>query len=109
MFDFFKKKILKEHMKLMAQNHSALVYLNAFLPPMVSERYSDFMQDVRLTWRPGEKLNDDALRHLFTINKELRRAYDATSARTFGMKSFDEEFKPILGWEDYYSEHMPRS
>ena len=106
MFSFLQKRILKEHMKLMAQNHSALAYLRAFLPPVASQDYGNFLGDVNSAWRPGERLSDDALRRLFSINKELRRAYDASPAKAFGMKAFDEEFKPLLGWDDYYSKHL---
>ena len=88
MFSFLQKRVLKEHMKLVAQNHSALAYLNAFLPPVASEHCADFLRDVHSTWRPGQRLSDDALRHLLSINKELRRAYDASPAKGFGMKSF---------------------
>ncbi len=106
MFAFLRKRVLKEHMKLVAQNYKALAYLSAFLPPAVSQQHSEFLRNVNSTWRPGERLSDDALRALFKINSDLRRAYDASPARAFGMKSFDDEFKPLLGWEDYYSQHL---
>ena len=106
MFSFLQKRIIKEHMKLVAQNHSALAYLRAFLPPAASKDYGDFLKDVNSTWQPGQRLDDDALRRLLSINKDLRRAYDASPARAFGMKAFDEEFKPLLGWDDYYSQHL---
>lgn len=106
MFAFLRKRILKEHMKLVAQNYKALAYVSAFLPPDASQRYSEFLGDLNSTWRPGERLGDDALRVLLKINKDLRRVYDASPARAFGMKSFDDEFKPLLGWEDYYSQYL---
>lgn len=106
MFDFIKRRILKEHMKLVAQNYSALQYLSAFLPLAASQQYSEVLRDVNRTWRPGERLSDDTLRLMLKVNKELRRAYDASPARAFGMKSFDDEFKPLLGWKDYYSQHI---
>ena len=106
MFALLRKRILKEHMKLVAQNYSALAYLNAFLPPGTGQQYSEFLQDVNSTWHPGERLSDDALRLLLAMNTDLRRAYDASPARAFGMKAFDEQFKPMLGWENYYSQHL---
>ena len=106
MFSFMRKRILKEHMKIMTQNYKALTYLTAFLPPDVSKEYSEFIQDVHSTWRPGERLDDTTLRLLLAINKDLRRAYVASPARAFGMKSFDEEFKPVLGWNEHYSQYL---
>jgi hypothetical protein len=106
MFSFLKKRILKEHMKLVAQNYSALQYLNAFLPPAASQHFGDYLQEVNSAWNPGERLSDDVLRRLLSINKDLRRAYDASPARAFGMKAFDDEFRPLMGWDDYYSQHL---
>ena len=106
MFAFLQKRVLKEHMKLVAQSYSALAYLNAFLPPATGRQYADYIQDVNTTWKPGEKLSDDALRRLLAINKDLRRAYDASPAKAFGMKAFDKQFEPMLGWDDYYSQHL---
>ena len=51
-------------------------------------------------------MSDDALRLLLEMNADLRRVYDASPARSVGMKSFDDEFKPFLGWEDYYSQNL---
>ena len=106
MFDFIKKRALKEHMKLVAQNHKALAYVSAFLPAELSERYSQVISDVQQTWKPGTKLSDEQFTALYDINSRLRRAYDLSPARLAGMKSFDEEFKPLLGWEDYYSRYL---
>jgi hypothetical protein len=103
MFVFLQTRVLKEHMKLVAQSYSALAYLKAFLPPAASQQYESFLQEVSSTWHPGEKLGDDALRALLKINKDLRRAYDASPAKAFGMKAFDKQFVPLLGWDDYYS------
>ena len=106
MFDFIKKRVLKEHMKLVAQNYKALAYVSAFLPAELSKRYSQVVADVQRAWEPGTKLNDQQFTALYDINRQLRRAYDLSPARLAGMKSFDEEFKPLLGWEGYYSQHL---
>lgn len=106
MFSFLRKRILKEHMKLVTQNHRALAYLSAFLPAAANQQHTAFLENVNSAWQPGEKLSDDALRLLLAMNKDLRRAYDASPARGFGMKAFDEQFKPLLGWEEYYSQNL---
>jgi hypothetical protein len=106
MFSFLRKRTLKEHMKLVTQNHRALAYLEAFLPAVVNQQYSTFLEDVDSAWQPGEKLSDDALQLLLEMNACLRRAYDASPARLVRMKSFDDEFKPFLGWVDYYSQNL---
>jgi hypothetical protein len=84
----------------------ALAYLEAFLPAVVNQQYSAFLEDVDSAWQPGEKLSEDVLGLLLEMNACLRRAYDASPARSVGMKSFDDEFKPFLGWEDYYSQNL---
>jgi hypothetical protein len=38
MFGFIERRVLKEHMKLVAQCYSALSYVSAFLRPHVAER-----------------------------------------------------------------------
>ena len=106
MFSFLRKRVLKEHMKLVTQNHRALAYLSVFLPAVLNRQYSAFLEEVGAAWRPGEKLSDDALRLSLEMNADLRRAYDASPARSAGMKSFDEQFKPLLGWQDYYAQNL---
>jgi hypothetical protein len=75
----------------------------AFLPPHVGERYSEIIGDVQRDWQPGTKLSDQHFTALWEINKQLRSAYDASPARSFGMKHFDKQFQPMLGWDEYYS------
>ena len=106
MFGFIERRVLKEHMKLVAQNYSALSYLSAFLPPHVGQRYSEIIADVQGNWEPGTKLSDQQFTALWEINKLLRRAYDASPAKSLGMKHFDKQFQPMLGWEEYYSQYL---
>ena len=106
MFAFIRRRVLKEHMKLVAQNYTALAYVSAFLPAELSQRYSEAISDVQRTWTPGTKLSDEQFTALYDINSRLRRAYDSSPARSAGMKSFDEQFKPLLGWEEYYSRYL---
>ena len=49
---FLRKRILKEHVKLVTQNHRALAYLEAFLPAVVNQQYSAFLEDVDSAWQP---------------------------------------------------------
>jgi hypothetical protein len=104
-FGFIEKRILKEHIKLVVQSDRALPYLSAFLPVALSERFSA-ISDVLQTWKPGTRLSDEQFMALWEINKQLRRAYDLSPARGAGMKPFDKEFQPMLGWEEYYSRYL---
>ena len=49
MFAFLQKRILKEHMKLVAQNYNALNYLQNRLPPETASIYSSFLEAVHKT------------------------------------------------------------
>jgi hypothetical protein len=80
--------MLKEHMKLVAQSYSALSYLVHFCP---HTSVTEIIGDVQRDWQPGTKLSDQHFK-LWEINKQLRRAYDASPARSFGMKHFDKQF-----------------
>jgi hypothetical protein len=93
-------------MKVVAQNYKALAYLSAFLEPTTTQQFSRSLDEVNATWNPGERLSDEQLKLLLKMNRDLRRAYDASPARAFGMKAFDEEFKPLLGWDDHYSRYL---
>jgi hypothetical protein len=106
MLGFLQRRVLKEHMKLVAQNYSALAYLSAFLPPDVTRTYNEVIGDMNISWRPGTKLSDEQFMTLYSMNTHLRRAFDASPAHMFGMKKFDEQFKPLLGWNEYYSRYL---
>jgi hypothetical protein len=106
MFSFLRKRVLKEHMTLVAQNYRAFGYLTVFLPAAVNQQYSAFLEEVGGAWQPGERLSNDAFRHLLAMNADLRRFYDASPAKSVGMKPFDEQFKPLLGWQEYYSRNL---
>ena len=104
MFSVFKKIILKENMKLVAQNYSALDYLGAFMYEQELDFYKREIEQIQSRWSPGAKLEDDDLSKMLQINKELRRVYDQSPNKL--VKSFDDEFQPALGWNSYFSQYL---
>ena len=106
MFGFIERRVLKENMKLVAQNELALAYLCEFMPEHIADRFAEAIADVQRTWKPGTRLSHQHFDMLWHINSVLRRTYDLSSARLPGMNPFDKEFQPRLGWEEYYSQHL---
>src|SRR5262245_28955826 len=104
MFGFIQRRVLKEHMKLVAQNDLALTYLAAFMLEHIADRFTEIIADVQRTWKPATKLSDEQFTMLWHMNSALRRTYDLSSARLPGMKPFDKQFQPLLGWDNYYSQ-----
>ncbi len=106
MFGFIERRLLKEHMKLVAQNDLALTYLAAFMHEHIADRFAEIITDVQRSWKPGTRLRDDQFEMLWHMNSALRRTYDLSSARLPDMKPFDKEFQPLLGWDEYYAQHL---
>lgn len=106
MFGFIERRVLKENMKLVAQNELALTYLHAFMPEHIADRFAEIIADVQRAWKPGTRLSHEQFDMLWHMNNALRRTYDLSSARIPGMKPFDREFQPPLGWTDYYSQYL---
>lgn len=106
MFGFFIKRALKENMKIVAQNYSALQYCKNFMAEIDAHHMNKILIDVNRDWKPGTKLTHDQLEQMFKMNWDLRGIYDASLARIFDRKAFDEEFKPLLGWDEYFSRYL---
>lgn len=106
MFGFLRRRILKDHMKLVAQNYKALAYCQAFLSADEVNSIRQSISDVQGIWSPGERLQDEQVSLMLKVNMDLRRVYDATPARLAGMKKFDDEFTPLLGWDEYYAQYI---
>jgi len=105
MFGFIERRVLKEHMKLVAQNYSALSYLSAFLPPHVGQRYSEIIACSRQLGA-RHQAERSAIHGTVGNQQAAPQSYDASPARSFGMKHFDKQFQPILGWNEYYSQYL---
>lgn len=99
MFGFLKKKIAREHLKLMYQNAIAVEYIQAFDHELANSLRAQF-NAVNSKWTPGQPLPDDLVDLMLNANKALRRIYDQTPAKY--LKSFDQEYQPIMGWKNYY-------
>ncbi len=106
MFGFLKNRVLKEHMNIVAQNYKALAYCQAFLMPEKAQEYVFIIAEINENWSPGERLEDEMFETMLQINTLLRQTYDRSPAKAFGMKAFDREFAPLLGWNEYYSHYL---
>lgn len=110
MFGWFKKKGKQELLKLFFQNQNACAYLASYFETAgdlagsaeidgwlaeVDEIFSNLGTD----GFPSPELHS----RLLQINMACRRAYDQTAGRY--IRSFDDSFIPIGGWQAYYSRH----
>ncbi|MEO1988703.1 MAG: hypothetical protein ABGX47_18940 [Martelella sp.] len=101
MFGLFKRRALREQAKLISQNYSASHYIAAF-DPELSELARQQVESIQAIWEPSRCLPDEVLQSLLSVNRSMRSVYDGTPGRY--LKSFDDEFKPVLGWNDYFEE-----
>ena len=106
MLGFLKRRVLKEHIMIVTQNAKAVTYVGGFIEPDEETRFLKTLSEIRAAWKPGEKLSDAQFNQMWEMNKSLRRAYDFSPAGNAGLKSFDEEFKPLLGWDEYCSQYL---
>ncbi|MEQ1712435.1 MAG: hypothetical protein ABL908_13675 [Hyphomicrobium sp.] len=106
MFGFLRRRLLKEHMKLFAQSQKALAYCRAFMTAEQADNVEMALAGVEGRWQPGQRMGANDVEMLLSANKVLRRAYDASPARVFGLKSFDDQFVPLLGWDEYFTRYL---
>ncbi len=104
MFGFLKRAVLKEHMKLVYQNNLAAHFIAIFDPELANVARSQ-VESLYIFWSPGKEIPNPIAKSVLNTNIRLRRAYDQTAAK-YG-KSFDEAFKPIMGWDQYFRDHLP--
>ena len=108
MFGWLKKRQLNEQKKLLFQNgmassSSLRSYFEAKGDQERVARLKEFENENR---RIARAVSDDEVaspedtRKLLDMNRELRRLFDQTAMRHVG--SFDDSYKPILGWNEYY-------
>ena len=99
MFGFFKKRVAKEQAKLVYQNYMASTYIETF-DPEIAQIAKRQIESIHLIWQVGKSMDPSIVESLMSTNKSLRTAYDQTPGRYF--KKFDDEFVPLLGWDEWY-------
>jgi len=106
MLGWIKKKWLNEQKKFIYQNRTAIGVLTTLFEDdgSVTSRLQKLEEE---SWRifssiPKEKfsISSEDASILLEMNKELRGIYDkhATSL----VQNFDDDYKPPLGWDEYY-------
>ena len=121
MFGFLKRRQLREHIKLTYQNAMAFgVFAEIEKEDETFEFNSD--QQMQVLWERAReisaefhrtgKLETELVLESLQLNKTARRIHDSmtagrrNAAKVLGSKyrpeSFDQAFKPMLGWGDAY-------
>lgn len=109
MFKWLKDRQIKEQKKLLYQNLSASAYLEGYFQEdrqilALIRRFSEENARIWKTIEPRELFLPDDTQTLLDINRSFRKFYDQTAGRY--LKSFDQEFLPLLGWEEYYKRDL---
>jgi len=114
MFGWLKKKAANEQKKLLFQVSGASQYLKSDFElhsnAAIAARMQHMEDENRRIWllaTAGEKLPPTDLQLLLSMNKELRSLFRQSTLGRF--HQFDNQFKPILGWEEYYRNTPPIS
>lgn len=103
MFGFLQNAAKREALKLNYQNKMAANFVTAF-DPVLAQSVMSLLEQASATWEPGQLMPKNILEAMFRANKALRLAYDKTPARH--AKSFDEAYRPIMGWKEYYKDFI---
>jgi len=106
MFGWLTRRRIREQVKLVVQNQSALDLLSGWAEGSGSVELSRHVDALRLKNAdcarklPGNKPADTIpLRELLEINSEVRRLFDSTAMRH--VHSFDKATEPSMGWPAY--------
>jgi hypothetical protein len=104
MFGFLKKRLLREHSKLVAQNFLALPYIEGYYqkkPEILQiENCAEILRNIMKNWHYGQKLDKEQFQLMIDTNRLFRRLYNNSIGSS--LKSFDDEFRPILGWSEFF-------
>jgi hypothetical protein len=103
LFSFFKKRVRREHAKLVCQSYLAIPYLSGFHFGGDDRVLRENWELIKFGYQYGDILSREQAKSMLDFNMDLRRMYDPHSA-LMG-KSFDEAFSPILGWNSFFNEH----
>lgn len=114
MFGWLRRRLEREHAKLVYQNCAAAedgelkiyVLVNGGTPEHLEEMLFA-SQDHRAHIRSGKKLSHKQIEIALELNKNLRRLYDQNARK--GRGSFDDVYQPLGGWSGYFERngYMP--
>ena len=117
MFGWLRKRQEKELLKLVSQNFRASSYLLTYYTdvdpqPQFQELLNQIQEQARSLLILGRRIKNmpsNEVRGWLDINKDLRRIYEDAHSNFLHLgyqKSFDDNFKPLLGWDRYLEEHF---
>ena len=124
MFGWLKKRQVNELIKLVHQNFRAFDFLTmqqeieAERGLQISSKFSEKLEiciQLSLKFSETKSLSVDEQKTALDLNREARGIYEQFRkernelSKMFGSKlelaaPFDDEFKPLLGWDDYIEE-----
>lgn len=106
MFGWFNKRRIREQIKLVYQNQSALNFLGGWVDGKGDEQLRAQLDRLQIQNAAFTRLvsankpaDANTLEQLLVINKSLRRLFDATAMKH--VHSFDRATEPAMGWESY--------
>lgn len=109
MLKWLTKKRLKEQHKLVFQNGFAAAVLRDYFLENGERKVADELNIIERENRriassltENQQVKDVDLELLLRINKELRKLFNKTATRF--IDSFDNRYKPSMGWDDYYNQ-----
>jgi hypothetical protein len=99
-FGLFKKRLIREHAKLVCQCNLALCYIGGYYGAETQNEIEGRIKIILGDWRYGGQLTSNQLKSMLDINREIRILYD----NSLGSKlaKFDKEFCPVSGWSSFY-------
>lgn len=107
MFGWLKRKRSNEQKKLLYQNGFAANALRGYFEfggdmttVSILQELEEENRRIALSVPEGHFVSPDDTEILLNMNKELRRLFDQTATRY--VDTFDNTYKPPLGWDQYY-------
>ena len=106
MFGWVKNKWLNEQKKLIYQNRTAIGVLTTLfegdgdITARLQELEEESWKIVSSIPKENFAISTEDANILLEMNKELRGIYDQTASSL--VHNFDDNYKPPLGWDDYY-------
>ena len=102
MLGFFRKRLVREHARLLHQSMLAIGYLSGYFKDHDFSGIEAELRDIVHSRWYQTPLSVEQAGRVLEINREFRRLYDGTPDRH--LKSFDDEFTPPLGWNNFFNE-----
>ena len=119
MFKWLAKRRTNELIKLVVQNDRALSQIIDMqqMPGAIpiTVEFSRWVQNrfvinhaVLLKFKKAGSIDQEIIKSLLDLNMDLRRWYDESveglKLYNFPVKSFDETYKPLMGWDRTYKD-----